>query len=600
MYRLLNMTRRRNIVSIVLLVLLYPLLSSSCSGSDKVDSSYVFESQPRRVALVVGNSDYDHQVSIPSASLDAQQMENSLKALGFDVLVYHNVSMRQFEYDLVPEFAKKIQPGDLAVFFFSGHGFAYGANNFLAPTDLPQSIDEQDVTLKAFSVEAFEDSLKAANPELVVFLLDSCRSMPNFVVKDANNNNVVEKGFKEAQQPQRSHYNTIFGYAARFGNAAIGSSAPGQMSLYSSGLIQYLTEQDAELDDVLKDVRSYVLRHSQQRQDPGIGLWSATDLYLNPTPTILDQEKIAWLSALSSNKSDAVEHFSERYALCPFAAAARKWLKDHPQQIAVEAYSMVSPVAVERAWRPDNSKRVALRRLGAPLALGRKADVTQEGVAGLSDKQLGLLPSGTLRSDIEAPSVSLTASTQEVSFDYALVSAVGSAVTTADLKGRVEPKVHSPVAEQIPFGTPITITGVESGAANDKWLAAENPRTKTKFFLPADPVAPPRPLELGQSLREVTVPGIQKGLEDLVDPMPIVASIAALRSTNRRITWVSIAAGRGKDQEEDDTLAARVIHAEYILTQNGIPRERITTVQGERKIKGDKIRVRFFGYTKRR
>src|ERR1700730_6257144 len=115
------MNYRRDIVRIVVLVfLLYPLPPSSCSGSDKVDPSYVFEHSPRRGALVVGNSDYDHQVKIPSSSLDAQQMENSLKALGFDVLVYHNVSMRRFEYDLVPEFAKRIQPGDLAVFFFSG------------------------------------------------------------------------------------------------------------------------------------------------------------------------------------------------------------------------------------------------------------------------------------------------------------------------------------------------------------------------------------------------------------------------------------------------------------------------------------------------
>ena len=58
---------------------------------------YLFEREPARLALVVGNSDYEHLGSLHSAKLDAREMSTRLKRLGFAVtLVTRLASVRAF------------------------------------------------------------------------------------------------------------------------------------------------------------------------------------------------------------------------------------------------------------------------------------------------------------------------------------------------------------------------------------------------------------------------------------------------------------------------------------------------------------------------
>ena len=61
---------------------------------------------------------------------DAEAVGDTLAKLGFDVTRGRNLG-RQGMIDKVAEFTGKIAPGDIAVFFYAGHGIAIKNINYL-------------------------------------------------------------------------------------------------------------------------------------------------------------------------------------------------------------------------------------------------------------------------------------------------------------------------------------------------------------------------------------------------------------------------------------------------------------------------------------
>lgn len=76
----------------------------------------------KRVALVVGNNDYRSVPKLLKAVNDARTMGDTLKQLGFQVMVAENQNRQQFSETLLA-FDRAIEPGDTAFFFYAGHGF---------------------------------------------------------------------------------------------------------------------------------------------------------------------------------------------------------------------------------------------------------------------------------------------------------------------------------------------------------------------------------------------------------------------------------------------------------------------------------------------
>jgi uncharacterized caspase-like protein len=76
----------------------------------------------KRVALVIGNNDYKYVPKLQKAVNDARTMGDTLKQLGFTVMVAENQTRQAFSQTLLA-FDKAVDPGDTAFFFFAGHGF---------------------------------------------------------------------------------------------------------------------------------------------------------------------------------------------------------------------------------------------------------------------------------------------------------------------------------------------------------------------------------------------------------------------------------------------------------------------------------------------
>src|SRR5690349_4607215 len=75
---------------------------------------------PRRVAIVIGNDAYPGN-ALRNAANDARGMKRVLEKAGFAVQMHLNMAQQQME-GVIGEFTSSVKPGDVALFFFSGHG----------------------------------------------------------------------------------------------------------------------------------------------------------------------------------------------------------------------------------------------------------------------------------------------------------------------------------------------------------------------------------------------------------------------------------------------------------------------------------------------
>src|SRR6202165_6213985 len=107
----------------------------------------------KRVALVVGNNDYKNVPKLQKAVNDARTMGDTLKQLGFTVMVAENQNRQAFSETLLA-FDRAVGPGDTAFFFYAGHGFEIAGQNFLLPTDVPAAGEGQEALARDASVLA--------------------------------------------------------------------------------------------------------------------------------------------------------------------------------------------------------------------------------------------------------------------------------------------------------------------------------------------------------------------------------------------------------------------------------------------------------------
>jgi hypothetical protein len=133
----------------------------------------------KRVALVIGNNDYKNVPELQKAVNDARTMGDTLKQLGFSVMVAENQNRQAFSETLLA-FDKAVEPGDTAFFFYAGHGFEIAGQNFLLPTDVPAASEGQEELVRDASVLADRiiERLQNKKARTAILVFDACRNNP--------------------------------------------------------------------------------------------------------------------------------------------------------------------------------------------------------------------------------------------------------------------------------------------------------------------------------------------------------------------------------------------------------------------------------------
>jgi hypothetical protein len=133
----------------------------------------------KRVALVIGNNDYKNVPKLQKAVNDARTMGDTLKQLGFSVMVAENQTRQAFSQTLLA-FDAAVEPGDTAFFFYAGHGFEIAGQNFLLPIDVPAASEGQEELVRDASVLADRIIERMQNKKVrtAILVFDACRNNP--------------------------------------------------------------------------------------------------------------------------------------------------------------------------------------------------------------------------------------------------------------------------------------------------------------------------------------------------------------------------------------------------------------------------------------
>src|SRR3981189_275177 len=133
----------------------------------------------KRVALVIGNNDYRNVPKLQKAVNDARTMGDTLKQLGFNVMVAENQTRQAFSQSLLA-FDKAVDKGDTAFFFYAGHGFEIAGQNFLLPTDVPAPTEGQAELVRAASSlpDRVLERLQNKGARTAILVFDACRNNP--------------------------------------------------------------------------------------------------------------------------------------------------------------------------------------------------------------------------------------------------------------------------------------------------------------------------------------------------------------------------------------------------------------------------------------
>ncbi|NNK16547.1 MAG: peptidase C14, caspase catalytic subunit p20, partial [Sulfitobacter sp.] len=149
------------------LALTLALIVSLAASAQQVDE--------RRVALIIGNSDYENVTPLDNPGNDATDLSVALEGLDFEVFLGLDVTDMEMT-GLAEKFAAAIETADVALFYYAGHGFQVGGQNYLVPTDARIQKPE-DVTDQTVKLQSILDRMEAA-PGIKFVFLDACRNNP--------------------------------------------------------------------------------------------------------------------------------------------------------------------------------------------------------------------------------------------------------------------------------------------------------------------------------------------------------------------------------------------------------------------------------------
>jgi len=88
----------------------------------------------KRLALIIGVSDYQFASKLKNPINDANSMDNVLSKLGFETIVLKNPSYKDFKLAL-NDFGDNLNEYDSGLFYFAGHGIQVKGMNYLIPSD---------------------------------------------------------------------------------------------------------------------------------------------------------------------------------------------------------------------------------------------------------------------------------------------------------------------------------------------------------------------------------------------------------------------------------------------------------------------------------
>ena len=223
----------------------------------------------RALALLIGNAAYAKPNDLNNAANDARDFGVALNKLGFVVKAYQDSTILEMD-EAVTEFGNELENFDIGLFFYAGHGFQDGGENYLTAVDTvfhPTSAKRTSLDLRQVLgyMERVENTMN-------IIILDACREGIESFGK--------RRGLStESLAPVFAPRGTIIAFSTSPGQSSSDGKATDGNGVYTRALLAHIMTENLTIEEFFKRVRNSVYQFTDETQIT----WEHTSLTSNFT-----------------------------------------------------------------------------------------------------------------------------------------------------------------------------------------------------------------------------------------------------------------------------------------------------------------------------
>jgi uncharacterized caspase-like protein len=276
----------------------------------------------RRVALVIGNSDYRNTPKLQNPKNDATDVAAALGKVGFQVISGFDLDKQATERK-IRDFIDAMPGAAVGLFFYAGHGLQVDGQNYLVPIDA-QLTNRSGLNFELVRVDLVQRAMEAEAGTNILFF-DACRDNPlarNLARALGTRSASIGRGLASIEAGQ----GTLISFSTQPGNVAL--DGEGLNSPFTGALLKQLGARGDDLSTMLIKVRNDVLKVTQNRQVP----WehsSLTDRFFFIQPDLAERspqvmaELAFWEAIKDSRDAGVISTYLDRFPDGMYSALAR-------------------------------------------------------------------------------------------------------------------------------------------------------------------------------------------------------------------------------------------------------------------------------------
>ena len=216
----------------------------------------------KRIALVIGNGNYQELDILPNAINDAHDVSDRLKQLGFDVLTLYDGDINDMQTS-INSFFQVAQSYQVALIYFAGHGIRYEGKDYLLSVNRGNLSIKDECSLDYLVVES--EKWKS-NGKVMIFVIDACRDRAGFA--NAGDNRAIE-----------AKKGTAILQSTSSGEVAMDTDAGSGNSPFATAFINNIGKTGDNIEEDFLAIRRKVRASTNDQQVPRTSLGGGYNFY---------------------------------------------------------------------------------------------------------------------------------------------------------------------------------------------------------------------------------------------------------------------------------------------------------------------------------
>lgn len=224
-----------------------------------VPSDTILKKDQSRIALVIGNSAYEHMNALANPANDADDVARMLEMVGFEVNLLVDTDLASMEASIREFIDAASDPQvETTLFFYAGHGVQYEGSNYLIPVDADIQ-REYELLGKAYSIDSLSKGMEGSSSSLNIIMLDACRDNPFSAVRGGSRGlSAMSFGTRES----------MIVFATAPGDVA--EDGEGRNSPFTLALKEHIQTADVEIRQLIARVSRSVQERTGGKQVPWV------------------------------------------------------------------------------------------------------------------------------------------------------------------------------------------------------------------------------------------------------------------------------------------------------------------------------------------